>query len=167
MKLNFSPTSKKVCFFWSSGGQEADGGRRLRPSGEQHAGGATHLQPGEATLHHWKRHLTPHPQVCDLHFTKGNVGNIMATPVKYWTIDLFKHKRWIKKKRGKGLILFLNRHFLRPISNRCKDRSHVLSLIILAECNLWKIKKETKTWCFKATIEVSHSRKPSFTLVFL
>lgn len=47
-----------------AGDQEADGGR-LWPRGEQHAGGQTHLQPGETSLHHWQRHLTARPQVSD------------------------------------------------------------------------------------------------------
>lgn len=47
-----------------AGDPEADG-RRLWPRGEQHAGGQTHLQPGEASLHHRQRHLTARPQVSD------------------------------------------------------------------------------------------------------
>lgn len=47
-----------------AGDPEADG-RRLWPRGQQHAGGQTHLQPGETSLHHWQRHLTARPQVSD------------------------------------------------------------------------------------------------------
>lgn len=45
-----------------AGDQAVDGGG-LRPPGEQHAGGPTHLQPGETSLHHRQRHLTARPQV--------------------------------------------------------------------------------------------------------
>lgn len=45
-----------------AGHQAADRGG-LQSPGKQHAGGPTHLQPGETSLHHRQRHLAAHPQV--------------------------------------------------------------------------------------------------------
>lgn len=45
-----------------SGDQAANRGRP-QDGGQQHAGGAAHLQPGKTALYHWQRHPTAHPQV--------------------------------------------------------------------------------------------------------
>lgn len=45
-----------------AGHQAADRGG-LQSPGKQHAGGPTHLQPGETSLHHRQRHLAAHPEV--------------------------------------------------------------------------------------------------------
>ncbi len=53
-----------LCFLRSSlAGDPAVDRGRLRPAGEQHAGGPTHLQPGETSFHHRQWHLTACPQV--------------------------------------------------------------------------------------------------------
>lgn len=65
LKLQCETSGPQFLIFrnvFAAGDQKVDGGR-LQPAGQQHVGGATHLQPGETPLHHRQRHLAASPQV--------------------------------------------------------------------------------------------------------
>lgn len=65
-----------VCYCCCSVGDQASEWWWMHSPWKQHAGGPTHIQPGEAALHHRQRHPSARPEV-RLWIRKYNIMNII------------------------------------------------------------------------------------------
>ena len=88
---------KSLSLSYMAGRQAANRRERVRPSGEQHAGGQTHLQPGEASLYHWKWYPATGPQVSSFSVTVAAVKQKDTVKLSKWQHEAAVSFFWTKE----------------------------------------------------------------------